>query len=308
MKVIVLFVRVAALAVILLACRVGGASLAGFASAPSARESATNAPSAEPAENRSAAQARLFFLVAGVCLLEAGALAYPVLRSEWTGWKLAAAVFVVYLGVVTVQPQLEAAFFRVLPARLGGRILVMGTATAALFAPLAVLVLGRWRATGTPSQSANGLLTISPRQWVARLVVAAAVYVVLYFVFGFFVAWQSPQVREYYGGTASDGVWQHLMVVLRRLPLLLPLQALRGLLWVGLALPVLALMRGAWWEVGLAIGVLFAVLMNAQLLLPNPFMPEAVRLVHLVETAATNLLFGFWIGWSFGRSQRMSSA
>jgi len=37
--------------------------------------------------------------------------------------------------------------------------------------------------------------------------------------------------------------------------------------------------------------------MNAQLLLPNPYMPEPVRMAHLVETASSNLIFGFFIGW-----------
>jgi len=35
--------------------------------------------------------------------------------------------------------------------------------------------------------------------------------------------------------------------------------------------------------------------MNSQLLLPNPFMPREVRMVHLVETASSNFLFGWLI-------------
>jgi hypothetical protein len=47
----------------------------------------------------------------------------------------------------------------------------------------------------------------------------------------------------------------------------------------------------------------FAVVMNSQLLLPNPLMPHEVRMVHLVETATSNFLFGWLIvlvlrGWS----------
>jgi hypothetical protein len=50
-------------------------------------------------------------------------------------------------------------------------------------------------------------------------------------------------------------------------------------------------------ETALAIGLLFAVVMNAQLLLPNPYMPEPVRLAHLIETASSNFIFGVLIGW-----------
>jgi len=64
---------------------------------------------------------------------------------------------------------------------------------------------------------------------------------------------------------------------------------------MALALPVIRMMKGHWWEAGLAVGLLFAVLMNSQLLLPNPYMPEAVRLTHLAETASSNFIFGWLI-------------
>ncbi|HEX5834694.1 MAG TPA: hypothetical protein VFY34_12605, partial [Pyrinomonadaceae bacterium] len=51
---------------------------------------------------------------------------------------------------------------------------------------------------------------------------------------------------------------------------------------------------GEWWESGLAVALLFAV-MTSQLLLPNPLMPAEVRMVHLVETATSNFLFGWLV-------------
>jgi hypothetical protein len=40
-----------------------------------------------------------------------------------------------------------------------------------------------------------------------------------------------------------------------------------------------------------------AVLMNAQLLLHNTYLPEAVRMTHLIETASSNFIFGLLVGW-----------
>jgi len=37
--------------------------------------------------------------------------------------------------------------------------------------------------------------------------------------------------------------------------------------------------------------------MNALLLLPNPYMPEPVRMAHLVETASSNFIFGVFVAW-----------
>jgi hypothetical protein len=91
--------------------------------------------------------------------------------------------------------------------------------------------------------------------------------------------------------------------VLRDTPWLMPLQAVRAILWTAIAVPVILMMKGQWWETGLAVALLFAVVMNSQLLLPNPLMPPEVRMVHLVETATPNFLFGWLIvlvlrGWS----------
>ena len=60
---------------------------------------------------------------------------------------------------------------------------------------------------------------------------------------------------------------------------------------------LVSMMKGRRWEAGLAVALLFAVLMNSQLLIPNPLMPREVRMVHLQETASSNFLFGWLIVW-----------
>ena len=49
------------------------------------------------------------------------------------------------------------------------------------------------------------------------------------------------------------------------------------------------------------VALVFAVVMNSGLLLPNPYMPEAVRMAHLVETASSNFVFGCAIVWLLHR-------
>ena len=82
----------------------------------------------------------------------------------------------------------------------------------------------------------------------------------------------------------------------------LPLaQAGRGAVWTLLGVTMLSSMRGSETEKALALGALFAVVMNAGLLLPNPYMPYGVRMVHLVETASSNFLFGLIVARLFGK-------
>jgi hypothetical protein len=201
---------------------------------------------------------------------------------------------------MSVQPQLEAIFFGVIPIELSLRVLLSGLVTSALFAPLAVLLLGRWR---SPASSSGGpSLHFAPSAWIARFAAAAVLYVVLYVVFGQLVAWQNHEVRAFYGATSIEP-WDNFGLI--AIPALGPWQAARGVLWAMLALPVLRMLPVAWWKAGIAVGVLFAVVMNAQLLVPNPHMPLPVRLVHLIETAPSNFLLGLGLAWLFVRRQKI---
>jgi len=232
-----------------------------------------------------------------VCFLETAVLTYLILRSRWAGWRLIAAVFFVFYGVTTFMPQIESTVFLTrLPPGFLPRLFLMGALIAAPFSVLAVLVLGKRKAE-TIDAEPNPRLIMSATEWAWKLVVIAVAYVILYFTFGYFIAWRNPAVREYYGGIDPGSFVAQMGTVLRNTPWLVPFQILRAMFWVALALPVIRMMKGRWPETAVTIGLLFSVVMNAQLLLPNPYMPEPVRMAHLVETASSNLIFGVFVGW-----------
>jgi len=232
-----------------------------------------------------------------VCVLETIILSYLILRSRWAGWRLILAIFVVFYGVSTFMGQIESAVFLTkLPAGMVPRLFLMGLLIAAPFSPLAVIILGKRNAELTDKQRGVRLGTpVSLQAW--KLALIAVAYVILYFTFGYFIAWRNPAVREYYGGADSGSFFAQMQSVVRDRPWLIPFQILRAMLWVAIALPIVRMLKGDWRETALALGMTFAVLMNAQLLLPNPYMPEPVRMAHLVETASSNFIFGLLVGW-----------
>jgi hypothetical protein len=59
-------------------------------------------------------------------------------------------------------------------------------------------------------------------------------------------------------------------------------------------------MKGAMVHKGVVLGLLFTVLGSSGLILPNPVMPDMVRMAHLIETAPSSFIWGFIIAWSFG--------
>ena len=229
-----------------------------------------------------------------VSLINAAVWTYVILRSRWTGWKLILAVFVVFYGVGTLMPQIETAYFVArLPPGMLPRLFLAGLIVAGVFAPLAVLILGKLkRRENRPLNDSSLKKPIGV--WIVKLSLIVLAYLVLYFTFGYFIAWKNAAVQSYYGGTDPGSFITHLANLLRDEPSLFLLQAMRALLWAALAVPIMKLMKGPWWEAGLAVALLFAI-MTAQLLIPNPLMPTEVRMVHLVETASSNFLFGWLV-------------
>ena len=248
-----------------------------------------------------------------VALLNTSVMSWLILRSRLAGRRLAVVMTLVFFGVQTFMAQVESwifqfspAFAAHLPAAMIPWILLAGLLHACLWVPLAVRILGRWTA---PSSDCGRPQPHFARP--GRLAAASAVYVVLYFVFGYYVAWRSPAIRDYYQGSDPGTLWLQLRSVLRDTPWLPLAQVLRGAAWTLAGLTVLRSMRGSLTEKALAVGLLFAVVMNSGLLLPNPYMPYDVRMVHLLETASSNFLFGAIVAWLFregGRAAHLATA
>lgn len=197
--------------------------------------------------------------------------------------------------------QIESVVFLTrLPAGMVPRLFLMGALIAAPFSVLAVLILGKRKAESI-EPSAESRLDLPPSEWAWKLAVIAVSYLILYFTFGYYIAWRNPAVLEYYRGVDEGSFLAHMRTVLRDTPWLIAIQIGRAMCWVALALPVIQSLKGRWPETALSIALLFSVVMNAPLLLPNPYMPEPVRMAHLVETASSNFIFGILIGWLFGK-------
>src|SRR5512144_3235464 len=90
-----------------------------------------------------------------VCFLDTIVLAYIILRSRWSGWRLIATVFFVFYGVMTFIAQIESFIFHILPPGVLPRLFLMGVLIAAPFSLLAVLILGKGKAVPAMSKEPN---------------------------------------------------------------------------------------------------------------------------------------------------------
>lgn len=231
-------------------------------------------------------------------------IAALILTSRWTGWKLVVGLVLAYYGAVTFMLQIETWYFLssvTVGAELLPRLFMMGVPTAFLFVPLAVWILGKGPARAETSP--NLALVMPAKQWILKLTAIAVAYVILYWGAGYFIAWQNPVLRAFYGAPGPAlPFFTHTANTLRNDPLLFPFQILRGLLWACCTLPVI---RGSkvnpWWT-ALLVGLFLSVPQTLSLIIENPLMPIAsVRLSHLIEGASSNFIFGTIVVWFLHR-------
>jgi len=235
------------------------------------------------------------FLVFSFCI--GGTLSYLILRSRWHGWMLVGAIFVSMYGISTVASQVESVAFLSdkLPQGMIRAIFVQGAIVAALFAPLAVLALGKWRAASLrapkPSAVPPKLASI-----LLRLAILVAAFVFLYMFFGYYVAWRNPELQRFYAGPELATFWAALRHNWTSSRWIYTLTAFRALLCIACLYPLVRMLHTSRRESAFA-AALFLACWTTALLLPNPLMPASVARSHFWETLGFSLVFGALAGW-----------
>ncbi len=281
----VLVLTLVLMVVFTIASKVSGVAQAAYPSAQAAPTPTAPAQQAALLLGPLLAYAFLVSLVTG-CVIQ---------RSRWRGLKLIATMVFTCYGLMTVMSQIETVIYlrARMPPGLIEKLFVMGAIEAVLFVPLAVLIMGRIRGPETPA----GKPTLALKSLAARFGILAFVYLVLYYLFGYYVAWQNPALRMYYSGTTElKSFFEVMQTNVTGTPWMLPIQFGRGLLWAMFAYPVVRMMNGNRIEATGIISMLFGVWSFA-LLIPNPLMPASVAYSHFRETLGSNLLLGALVGW-----------
>jgi hypothetical protein len=243
-----------------------------------------------------------------VSTINALVLAYPILRSRWHGLKLIGAVFLVQFGVETFLTQIESLYFnRALQIEASEMIGLVsaGAVRALIFAPLAVWFLGMMK---RHEQSDEKTPAMNIPAWVWRFAGLTVLYPIIYFLFGYYVAWQWEETRLFYSGTRDIlPLVTHFRGAFASDPYFIPFQLVRGTLWTAFAMLIVNMMNAKRWESALAVALIFAGLLSSGIgLFPNPYMPPMVRQSHFYELMSSMLLFGGIAGWALHRKKQQS--
>lgn len=286
--VLLLILKILLLTIVMFILFIIGTSLVGFGP-----ENIQTMNEADAAAEQGMAALKLLV----VCGIDVLILVWFILRSRLSGFHLVLVTALLYYSIKTFMSQIETWYFmsNIKPEMLP-KLFLMSVPVALFFPLIAVPILGKFRKNPTNKNDQKNQLLMSAVDWIWKTaLLAIIIYPLLYFVFGYFIAWQSPELRAFYQGTDPDSFFFHMANVFGNDPGLYFFQVLRGLFWIGLAVIVIRSMKENTWKIALFVAVLFAMLMNDSLFIPNPLMPDDIRWTHFIETSTSNFIWGWLV-------------
>jgi hypothetical protein len=229
------------------------------------------------------------------CLLNTLVLTLFIVKSKLRGYKLAAVSFIVFWGVQYFMTQIETLYFNdsvKMPISQVIKVVTSGAIYAAIFSLLAVLILGKFKKK-VNSPNADVKIKVSINNIIPNMIILSFIYVIIYFAFGYFVAWQFADLRYFYtGSTSIENIFQHMSNQLNQDPVLILFQFFRGFLWSALAVIIIYSLSIKKWATYIITGLLFSILITTPLIFPNAYMPTPVRFAHSFELSTSMLTFG----------------
>lgn len=229
------------------------------------------------------------------CILNTMILTIFIINSKIHGVKLIGITFIIFWGIQYFMTQMETLYFNdavKMPLIDVMKVVISGALSAIIFSTFAVLILGKSKKK-LPSVVNENLTKSSFIKLVPNVTILSISYVLIYFLFGYFVAWQFPDLRYYYtGSTAILNVFQHISKQFQTDPILPLFQLFRGLLWSVLSMIIITTLITKGWRLYIITGLLFSILITSTLLFPNAYMPAPVRLGHSFELFTSMFTFG----------------
>lgn len=229
------------------------------------------------------------------CFLNTIILTVYIINSKMRGLKLIGTTFIIFWGIQYFMTQIETLYFDSavkMPLFDILQVVFMGTISIAISSLFAVLILGKFKKEHTPCDEKNNV-KVQFAKLLPNITILSFCYVIIYFLFGYFVAWQFPDVRKYYtGSTVIVNFIQQMTNQFQSDPILPLFQLFRGILWSGLSLIIITSLNTKGWKTYIITGLLFSILITSLLMLPNAYMPAPVRLGHSLELFTSMFTFG----------------
>jgi len=223
-----------------------------------------------------------------------GTITYVVTHSGWRASRLIPALIISLFFVYSFMAQIETFFFRsafgILTATDIFLIMVANGVSILAGVPLAVKLFGKGRREEVEKYP-NNLPVLSFSKLIIKLVLIGISYMIIYFVFGYYVAWQVKDLRIFYSGNPADnGFVSVLANNFHEMPVIYPFQFVRGVLFGLFVLPLVLMFKH---RPGVLLITLILVFLSLgiSLIIPNFLFPDTVRWAHFAEMTSSMFVF-----------------
>ncbi len=230
--------------------------------------------------------------VAWICL----AITFIVKHSHWNSPRLIVALIFSLFFVYSFMAQIETFFFNSAFHNLTNPdiFFIMIANGVIIFAgvPLAVKLFGKRRKAPIENHDIReSLSSFSFSQLIIKLALIGICYLIVYFAFGYYVAWQIKDLRIFYSGNPDDnGFISVLTDNFHQKPAIYPFQFLRGVLFGLFVLPLVSMFKERPRVLLISLILVFLSL-GISLVIPNFLFPDTVRWAHFREMISSMFVF-----------------
>jgi hypothetical protein len=229
----------------------------------------------------------------------AAILVWAARRSSFKGLAMIGQLFVLSFGAQVFMTQIETGYFISAFPLLNNNfqlynLVFRGFITSLLFSILVTWLCGGFSKNPRPESN----FTVTTDNAVKQGAWLSVVYIVLYMLAGYFVAWQVQELRLFYNGPAEvNGFIEQWGLTAMAKPEFPVFQYFRGALWILCLVPLFIGFSGKRVELVVLSALALALLPTAQLAFANPLMPAGVSLGHFWEVSISTGIFGALCAW-----------
>jgi len=128
-----------------------------------------------------------------------------------------------------------------------------------------------------------------------KLGIIGIIYLCVYMLFGYIIAWQFEELRIFYSGSTEKlNFWYQMLNNVKTDPFIFPFQIIRGILFGAFVIPLINMFNSK--KVFITTICLIYVYLGVVLISPNVLFPDMVRIAHFFECTTSMLLFGKIVG------------
>ncbi|MDR0683332.1 MAG: hypothetical protein LBG15_16060 [Dysgonamonadaceae bacterium] len=147
-----------------------------------------------------------------------------------------------------------------------------------------------------PSRYSRSQRNFTVSELTVKLLLSGFFYLIIYFVFNYFIAWQIEDFRIFYTGSSEKIKFEALLIeIWNTNPSIYLFQFARGVLFGIFILPIVDMFKNKSLVMLTCIILLFEA-SAVHLIIPDLLLPDTVRMGHLLETTSSLFLFSI-INW-----------